>query len=85
MSAVASVQDCNRELARKINEETLRNPQSPYGNKFVGIANGLVVVVADNHAEMMRRLAQAEPDPTKCFGIEASRDYSQPDYIGSLR
>ncbi len=84
MSAVNSVQDFNRELARKINEETLRDPQSPYANKFVGIANGQVVVVAENHDEMIRRLSQAEPDPTKCFGVEASRDYTKPEYIWSL-
>ncbi len=71
-----NVQDLNRELARKINEEALRNPQSPYAHKFVGIANGQVVVVADSLDEMSRRLRQIEPDPRKCFGVEASRDYS---------
>jgi hypothetical protein len=77
MSEASSVQDLNRELARKINEEALRNPQSPYANKFVGIANGQVVVVADNLDEMARRLRQIEPDPSKCFCVEASRDYSE--------
>jgi hypothetical protein len=67
----------NRELARQINEEALKNPNSPYANKFVGIANGQVVVVADDLEEMSRRLRQIEPDPSKCFGVEASRDYSK--------
>jgi hypothetical protein len=76
MSGSGTVQDRNRELARQINEEARKNPQSPYANKFVGIANGQVVAVADNFDEMIRRLRQAEPDPTKTFGVEASQDYS---------
>jgi hypothetical protein len=71
-----SVQDLNRELARKINEQALRNPQSPYAHKFVGIANGQFVLAADSLDEISRRLRQIEPDPRKCFGVEASRDYS---------
>jgi uncharacterized protein YlzI (FlbEa/FlbD family) len=74
----------NQEVARKINEEALRNPRSPYANKFVGIANGEVVVVADDADEMSRRLREIEPDNRKCFGVEASRDYSIPVYIWEL-
>jgi hypothetical protein len=94
MSGLSAAQKLNRELARKINEEALRNPQSPYANKFVGIANGRVVVVADSLDEMGRvlrqielacRLRQAEPDPAKTFWVEASRDYDKVEYIWSLR
>ena len=85
MSAVASVLEQNRELAAKINEEALRDPNSPYAHKFVGIANGQVVVVEDDHDKMIRRLRQAEPDPKKCFAVEASRDYTQVEYIWSYR
>ena len=42
MSGVCTVQDLNRELARKINEEACKDPQSPYANKFVGPAEGIV-------------------------------------------
>jgi hypothetical protein len=76
MSA-ASIQDLNRQLARRINEEARSNPQSPYANKFVGIANGQVVVVADDADQMSRQLRQIEPDPSKCFFVEASRDYDE--------
>ena len=85
MSGGSTVQDLNRELARTINEEALRNSQSPYANKFVGIANGQVVVVADNADELSRRLRQIEPDPRKCFIVEASRDYSIVEEIWGLR
>jgi hypothetical protein len=84
MSGASTVQDRNRELARQINEEALRNPQSPYANKFVGIANGQVVVVADNLDDVARRLRQLEPDPSKCFIVEASRDHSVVEYIWGL-
>lgn len=76
--------EINRALATKINEETLRNPQSPYANKCIGIANGKVVVVEDDFDEMIRRLRQIEPDPSKTFGVEASYDYSKVHEIWRL-
>ena len=85
MSGASTVQDLNRDLARRINEEARKNPQSPYANKFVGIANGQVVVVADNLDELSRRLRQIEPDPRKCFIVEASRDPSVVEEIWGLR
>ena len=77
MSVPKTVQELNRELAHRINEEARRDPQSPYANKFVGIANGQVVVVADDLDEMVRSLRQIEPDPTKTFCVEGSRDYDE--------
>jgi hypothetical protein len=77
MSAAKSVQELNSELADKINAEARSNPQSPYANKFVGIANGQVVVIADDLDELFDRLLEIEPDPSKCFGVEASRDYDE--------
>lgn len=82
---MSSLQELNRELARKINEEARKDPRSPYANKFVGIANGQIVVVAEDLDELVRRLRQAEPDPTKTFCVEASRDYTTADYIWSAR
>jgi hypothetical protein len=76
MSAAETSQDVNRDLARRINDEARSNPESPYANKFVGIANGQVVVVADDLDGMVRRLRQIEPDASKTFCVEASRDYS---------
>lgn len=84
MSATDSVQQRNRELADQINAEARSNPQSPYANKFVGIANGQVVVVADDLGELFRRLRQIEPDPSKTFGVEASRDYDEIHEIWEL-
>jgi len=71
------VQELNREVAERINEEARRNPQSPYAGKFVGIANGQVLVVADDLDELARALRKAGPDPQRSYCIEASRDYTQ--------
>jgi hypothetical protein len=81
MSGADNVVEQNRELARKINEEALRDPQSPYAGKFVGIANGQVVVVAEDQTTVSQRLREIEPDPRKCFIVEASRDHSIIEYI----
>jgi hypothetical protein len=85
MSTLSDVQKLNQELADKINEEALRNPQSPYAGKFIGIANGQLVVVADNWDDLADRLLQAEPDPRKCCCFEAGVDYSEPQWIWGLR
>ena len=84
MSATKSVSDLNRDLARQINAEARSNPQSPYANKFVGIANGQVVVVADDLDELARRIRQAEPDPSKTLCVEASCDFNQVHEIWGL-
>jgi hypothetical protein len=79
-----TILEINRELANRINAEARSNPQSPYANKFVGIANGKVVVIADDLDELDRQLRLIEPDPKKCFGVEASRDYAEVHEIWSL-
>jgi hypothetical protein len=81
MSSLEEVQRLNRELAERINEEAKNNPHSPYAGKFVGIANGQVVVVTDDSDSLYYRLKEIEPDPRKVFGVEASRDYSKVEYI----
>jgi hypothetical protein len=84
MSTLADVQERNRKLARQINQEALRDPQSPYAGKFVGIANGQVVVVADTLDEMARRLRQIEPNPAQTQSVEASLDYGEVIEIWSM-
>ena len=72
-----SITSVNERLARQINQEARQDPQSPYAGKFVGIANGKVVVVADTWREVAERLRQVEPDPARCRCIEASADYDR--------
>ena len=83
MNRPDSIGSTNETLARQINHEARRDPTSPYAGKFVGIANGLVVVVADSLREVSKSLRQAEPDPTKCYCIEASKDYERVEEIWS--
>lgn len=84
MSSTSTVQDLNRDLARKINEEARSNPQSPYAGKFVGIANGQLVVVAADLDTMIRQLRQIEPDPSRTYGLEASEDPDEVHEIWSV-
>jgi hypothetical protein len=78
---VNSTQSINRDLAKKINDETRANPQSPYAGKYVGVANGQVVVVADNWDDVVLGLRQAESDPQKTICLEAGADYDSVQYI----
>jgi hypothetical protein len=70
MSESKTVQELNRELAEKLIVEGTNNPKSPYYGKFVGFANGQLVVVADDWDELARRLRKTEPDPSKTFAAE---------------
>ena len=84
MPDVGTILEANRELPHRINQEARANPQSPYANKFVGIVNGQVAVVADELDEMARQLRILEPDNRKCFWVEASRDYDEVHEIWGL-
>ena len=81
MTTLSEVQQINRDLADRINRETLADPASPYAGKYVGIANGQVVAVGASLDEALDRLRQIEPDPARCACVEASRDYSIVEYI----
>jgi hypothetical protein len=82
--AITEIEERNRELAQKLLDDAKADPKSPYLGRFVGIANGRVVVVADDWDELARRLRQAEPDPSKTLSVEVGRDYSQIHKISSL-
>lgn len=84
MSTFASLPAINRELAEQVNAEARQNPDSRYAGKFVGIANGQVVVVADSWREVSRRLREIEPDPGRCCCIEASADYEAVHEVWSV-
>jgi hypothetical protein len=74
----------NERLARQINHEARADPNSPYVGKLVGIAHGQVIVVADSWTEVVERLRKAEPDPAKCYCLDASADYDRVDEIWSI-
>jgi hypothetical protein len=78
-----TIQELNRELADRLAAEGRYDPNCPYAGKFVGIANGQVVVVANDLEEMVSRLQQVESDPSKTFGLEVGRDYDMVEEIWS--
>jgi len=78
---VNTIQQTNRELAQKLNEDFLRNPQSRNTGKLIGIANGNVVVAADNWDDVVEQLDRAWPDAAKTLCFELGRDYKTPQEI----
>ncbi|HEX3151970.1 MAG TPA: hypothetical protein VHR66_28110 [Gemmataceae bacterium] len=77
MEANGSIRTMNRRLAQKVKREGKENPKSPYANRYVGIANGKVIVIAKTLGEMMKALRNSEPDSAKCIGVDLVGDYDQ--------
>jgi hypothetical protein len=73
--------EMNRELADRIDDEVRANPAHPYKGKFVGIANGKVVAVADTVGDICEMLEKIEPENRNTYVLETGLDYSQPEYI----
>jgi hypothetical protein len=84
-AAVNEVWDRNWNVACAINDEARRNPQSPYAGKYVGLAKGQVVAVADDLHELVRQLCAAEPEPSNRFLFAAGVKPSLVEEIWSLR
>lgn len=85
MSAILQARKQNTEVAERINQEVKANPASPYAGKYVGIAGGRVVAVADSFEEGLRLLRGAEPDNTQTYLLEVGADYSKTEYIWETR
>jgi hypothetical protein len=85
MTGLASIEKLNEELFRKINQEALGNPRSPYAGKYVGIANGRVVAVDDSLRAVAKALDESEPDRARTLTFEASADYDRVQYILIVR
>jgi hypothetical protein len=85
MTPLTDIERLNSELADQINQDALADPNSPYAGKYVGIANGRVVAVAEKLRDVASELRRIEPDPARTFIVEASRDYSIADGVWGLR
>src|SRR5262245_63647272 len=81
---LSGIQRVNYDLADRINREALANPQSPYAGKFVSIANGEVVAVADTLAAALEALRQVEPDATRAWCVEVGQDWDVVEEIWEL-
>ncbi len=84
MAASADILEQNRALADPINQEARANPASAYAGKYVGLANGKVVAVADTLTEALCLLEQIEPDRDRRYCIRASQDYSTVEDIWEM-
>ncbi len=66
----SAIHDLNQQAARRIENELLGDPDSPYRRKWIGIANGQVVVAAETFDEAQQRLSAAEPDVSRTLLME---------------
>jgi hypothetical protein len=78
-----SIGDANERLVTQINREARENSTSLYANKYVGIANGKVVIVADTLREVDVRLDEVEANPANCRIIDTIGDYETTQEICS--
>jgi hypothetical protein len=75
----------DRALAERINNEVLADPKSRYAGKFIGIANGQIVAIADDQDQLDDLLDRLELDPAKQFFFQAGADYDKVEYIWEMR
>ena len=84
MATISEVQQRNLTHAQRINEEAMSNSESQYAGKFVGLANGQIVAVADDLDDVVRQLRASEPDTSQCYCFQAGVDYEQVQEIWNL-
>jgi len=75
MADGTSMFEVNDRLAQQIQGDVRKNPNSPYAHKYVGIANGKVVVIAETLREVDLALDAAEPNPENCRIVDTIGDY----------
>jgi hypothetical protein len=68
-------------LACAINREALHNPQSPYAWKWVGIANGQVVVVSDDPDEVEAQLMRIATDEWSTMSFRAGANLTPAERV----
>ena len=76
-------QQLNWEVAREISRQTRAAPDSPYKDKYLGIAAQKVVVVADSWDELHARFNDLGYERAQRVGIEANADYERPVMLWS--
>lgn len=74
---MATIPELNRALADQLCDETKRGVRNYTPGQLVGIANGQIVVVATDLAEVVRRLETVESDAAMTFIVEPARDYDE--------
>jgi len=76
MTDIKSIAELNRDVGERVLEDAKRNPHA-YAGRYVGIANGKVVIATDDLHEFARCLQQAEPDRAKTYGVDLQYDYDK--------
>ena len=79
-----TIEETNRELADKVVAEAKQNAQA-YPGKYIGIANGKVVIVSDDLDAVDDELDAVEPDSARTFIVDLTHDVNKIEYIWRLR
>jgi hypothetical protein len=85
MTTTNDIEQLNRDLANKLVDEAKRDPKSAYQGRIVGIANGQIVIVADDLGTVIQRLNQIEPDVRRTFCLAVGPDYDKVVEIWEIR
>jgi uncharacterized protein YlzI (FlbEa/FlbD family) len=80
VTTVKSIADINRELGEQVLQDAKRDPKK-YPDKYVGIANGKVVVVSNDLNETVEQMALVESNPANCYFVNTKYDYTKPYHI----
>lgn len=75
-----TIDEINRQLAERIVAQARQNPQS-YPGKFIGIANGQVVIVSDDIDAVDDKVDQVEPDPARTYIVDLTLDENKIEQI----
>ena len=76
MTTTKSIEEVNREVGDQVLADAKRDPQK-YAGRYVGIANGKVVVVTSDLREYVRYLKEVEPNPANTYGVDLQYEYSK--------
>ena len=79
-----NIEEINRELADKVLAEAKQDPHA-YAGKYIGIANGKVVIVGNDLDEVDDKLDALEPDSERTFIVDLTHDVNKVEYIWRLR
>lgn len=83
MTDYKSIYQQNLKLADQINDEALKNPNSPNAGNFIGIADGRLIMVGSDLKTVIEKLEEVVTDRRRCLCFEAGVDYGETVFLSS--
>ncbi len=76
MTETKTIAEINREVGEWVLGDAKRN-RPAYAGRFVGIANGKVVIATNDLNELARKLDEAAPEPSATYSVILDYDYNK--------